>query len=62
MATNMSTSNQSFTRERSIMIRMTFSRQFMRFELAKQFFNRVAKSAYSSKAVIFIPHTESSKA
>jgi hypothetical protein len=35
MATNTSTSNQSFTSKGSIMIRMTFERQFMRFKLAK---------------------------
>jgi hypothetical protein len=35
MATNTKTSNQSFTRERSIMIWMTFTGQFMRFKLAK---------------------------
>jgi hypothetical protein len=35
MVTNMSTSNQSFTRKRSIMIRTTFSRQFMILEFAK---------------------------
>jgi hypothetical protein len=38
MTTNISTSNPSFTSKRSIMIRMTFSRQFMRFKLAKLFF------------------------
>jgi hypothetical protein len=38
MTTNTSTSNQSFTSKRSIMIRTIFSRQFMRFNLAKQFF------------------------
>jgi hypothetical protein len=37
MATNTSTSNQSFTSKRSIMIWTTFMRQFMRFKLAKQF-------------------------
>jgi hypothetical protein len=45
------------------MVWMTFPRQFMRLELAKQFLvSRVAKLADSSKAVIFIPHTWSSKA
>jgi hypothetical protein len=63
MATNTSTCNQGFTRERSIMIRMTFTRQFMRSKLLNSFsVSRVAKSADSSKAVIFILHTESSKA
>jgi hypothetical protein len=58
MTTNMSTSNQSITSNRSIMIQMTFTRQFMRFKLAKQFsVSKVAKSADSSKAMIFIPHT-----
>jgi hypothetical protein len=56
MVTNSSTSNQSFTSNESIMIRMTFARQFMRLNLAKYFFmSEVAKSADSSKAVIFIP-------
>jgi hypothetical protein len=63
MATNMSTSNQGLTREGGIMIRMTFPRQFMRFLFAKQFsVSRVAKSADSSKEVIFMPHIESSSA
>jgi hypothetical protein len=58
MATNMNTSNQSFTSKRSIMIRMTFTRQFMRLKLAKKnSVSKVAKSADSSKTVIFIPHT-----
>jgi hypothetical protein len=40
------------------MIQMIFTRQFMRFKLAKQFsVSKVAKSADSSKAMIFIPHT-----
>jgi hypothetical protein len=39
MATNMSTSNKSFTSKRSIMVMTTLPRQFMRFELAKQFLN-----------------------
>jgi hypothetical protein len=37
MATNTSTSNQSFTNKGSIMIRMTFARQFMILKLDKQF-------------------------
>jgi hypothetical protein len=37
IATNTSTSNQSFTSKRSIMIWTTFMRQFMRFKLVKQF-------------------------
>jgi hypothetical protein len=45
------------------MIRITFPRQFMRFKLAKKIsVSRVAKSADSSKAIIFIPHTWSSRA
>jgi hypothetical protein len=39
MDTNTSTSNQRFTRERSIMIRTTFPREFMRLELAKFLFS-----------------------
>jgi hypothetical protein len=35
ITTNTSTSNQNFTRERSIIIRMTFTRQFMRFMFVK---------------------------
>jgi hypothetical protein len=63
MTTNMSTSNQSLTSKRSIMIQTTFLKHFMRFQLAKQFFvSRVAKLVDSSKAVIFIPHTWSSGA
>jgi hypothetical protein len=63
MATNTSSSNKNLTSKRIIMVMMTLSRQFMRFELAKQFLvSRVAKSTYSSKAVIFIPQIESSKA
>jgi hypothetical protein len=63
MATNTSTSNKNFTSKVSIMIRMTFMRQFMRPKLAKQFsVSKVAKSAYSFKALIFIPHTWSSRA
>jgi hypothetical protein len=58
MSTNTSTSSQSFTRERSIIIRTTFPRQFMILELAKQFFSvRVEKSTDFSKSVIFISHT-----
>jgi hypothetical protein len=58
MTTNTSTSNQSFTSKRSIVVRATFPTQFMRFKVAKQFsVSKVAKSADSSKAVIFIPHT-----
>jgi hypothetical protein len=49
MATNMSTSNQSFTSKESIMIRMTLLNNFS--------VSKVAKSADSSKAVIFKPHT-----
>jgi hypothetical protein len=62
MAINTSTSNQSFSRERSIVIRTTFPIQFMRFKLLNNFsVSRLAKSADSFKTVIFIPHTESSK-
>jgi hypothetical protein len=39
MTTNISTSNQSLTSKRRIMIKMTFPRQFMRLEFSKQFFN-----------------------
>jgi hypothetical protein len=39
MATNTSTSNKSLTSKRSVMVRTTLSRQFMRFELAKPFFS-----------------------
>jgi hypothetical protein len=38
MATNTSTSNKSLTSKRSIMVRTTFPRQLMRFQLTKQFF------------------------
>jgi hypothetical protein len=37
MTTNMSTSNKRLTSKRSIMVRTTFPRQLMRFQLAKQF-------------------------
>jgi hypothetical protein len=63
MATNTSTRNKSLTSKRRIMVRTTFSRQLVRFQLAKQFsVSRVVKSADSSKAVIFIPQIESSRA
>jgi hypothetical protein len=39
MATNMNTSNKSLISKRSIMVRMTLPRQFMRFELDKKFFS-----------------------
>jgi hypothetical protein len=39
MTTNTSTSNKSLTSKRSIMIWTALLRQFMRFELAKQFFS-----------------------
>jgi acyl-CoA thioesterase len=56
MATNTSTSNQSFTSKRSTMVSITFVRQFMRLELVNNFsVSRVANSADSSKAMIFIP-------
>jgi hypothetical protein len=62
MATNMSTSNKNFTTMRIIMVRTTFPRQLVRFQLANFFsVSRVAKLADSSKAVIFIPQTESSR-
>jgi hypothetical protein len=47
MATNTSTSNKNLTNKRSIMVRMTFPRQLMRFQLAKLFFciqgNKISK-------------------
>jgi hypothetical protein len=58
VATDMSTSNKSLTSKRSIMVRMTLSRQLMRLELLNSFsVSRVAKSTDSSKSVIFIPQT-----
>jgi hypothetical protein len=38
MDTNMNSCNQSFTSKGIVMFRTTFLRQFMRFQLAKQFF------------------------
>jgi uncharacterized protein YccT (UPF0319 family) len=56
MAIKMSTSNKSLTSKRSTMVRTTFPRQLVIFQLAKQFsISRVVKSADSSKVVIFIP-------
>jgi hypothetical protein len=54
MTTNMSTSNQSFTRERGNLCDISLLNNFS--------VSRVAKSTDSSKAVIFIPHTELSRA
>jgi hypothetical protein len=56
MATNMSTRNQSLTRERNIIIRTTFLDSSWDLSLLNSFsVSMVAKSADSSKADIFIP-------
>jgi hypothetical protein len=59
MATNTSTINKRLTSKRIIMVKMTFPRQLVRFQFAKQFFvSRVVKSTNSYKSVIFIPQIE----
>jgi hypothetical protein len=56
MATNTSTSNKSLTSKRSIMVRTPFLDNSWDFNLLNSFsVSRVAKSADSSKAVIFMP-------
>jgi hypothetical protein len=63
MTTSMSTNNKSLASKRIIMVRMTFLDSSCDFSLLNSFsVSRVAKSANSSKAVIFILQTESSKA
>jgi hypothetical protein len=58
MATNTSTSNKSFTIEKSIIIQTTFLDNSCDLSLLNNFLMpRVAKSVDFSKAVIFILHT-----
>jgi hypothetical protein len=57
MTTSMSTNNKSLASKRIIMVRMTFLDSSCDFSLLNSFsVSRVAKSANSSKAVIFIPY------
>jgi hypothetical protein len=53
MTTKTSTSNQSFTRKRSIMVRTTIVRQFMRFQFGKK--NSVSGS---SARIQFLSHSD----